>query len=301
MAEFTLIGLRVLREVATRGTFTAAAEALGYTQSAVSRQVAALESAAGTPLFDRTARGVRLTAAGHVLRRHADAVLDQVDSARRELDGVRGSRGRLRVGAFPTAVASLVPQAIVAYRSAHPGTELVLREGLTPTQLRRLRARTVDLAVVATLPGVPAEEGLTFEPLLDDVLLLAVARDHALAGRGAVGLAELAGQRWIAGSHDPSDTFLAAWPDPPRVEYAVREWTAKLGLVAAGLGVTLVPGLAAPAVRPDVALVRVRDPQARRTVVIATRADDGGHAFADALHDVAAQLSVQLRHRLRDR
>ncbi|WP_309115542.1 LysR substrate-binding domain-containing protein [Saccharothrix sp.] len=301
MAEFTLIGLRVLREVATRGTFTAAAEALGYTQSAVSRQVAALESAAGTRLFDRTARGVRLTAAGHVLRRHADAVLDQVDSARRELDGVRGSRGRLRVGAFPTAVASLVPQAIVAFRSAHPGIDLVLREGLTPTHLRRLRARTVDLAVVVTLPGVPAEEGLTFEPLLDDVLLLAVARDHPLAGRGAVGLTELAGQRWIAGSHDPSDTFLAAWPDPPRVEYAVREWTAKLGLVAAGLGVTLVPGLAAPAVRPDVALVRVRDPQARRTVVIATRADDEGHPFADALHDVAAQLAVQLRHRLQDR
>ncbi|MFI9812022.1 LysR family transcriptional regulator [Saccharothrix variisporea] len=292
MPEFTLVGLRVLREVATRGTFTSAAEALGYTQSAVSRQVAALEAAAGVPLFERTARGVRLTAAGHLLRRHADTVLDQLDAARRDLDGVRGSRGRLRVGAFPTAVAALVPRAIATYRAAHPGSEVVLREGLTPTHLRRLRARTVDVAVVATSPDVPAEEGLAFEPLLDDVLLLAVSRDHPLAGRGAVGLADLAGQRWIAGSHDPSDTFLGAWPDPPKVEFAVREWTAKLGLVAAGLGVTLVPGLAAPSVRPDVALVRVRDPQARRTVVIATRTDDTTHPFTDALRDAAARLRV---------
>ncbi|MEJ2852040.1 MULTISPECIES: LysR family transcriptional regulator [unclassified Saccharothrix] len=292
MSEFTLVGLRVLREVATRGTFTAAAEALGYTQSAVSRQVAALEAAAGVPLFERTARGVRPTAAGHVLRRHADTVLDQLDTARRELDGVRGSRGRVRVGAFPTAVAALVPRAIATHRAAHPGSEVVLREGLTPTHLRRLRARTVDVAVVATLPGVPAEEGLAFEPLLDDVLLLAVARDHPLAGRGEVGLADLAGQRWIAGSHDPSDTFLGAWPDPPKVEFAVREWTAKLGLVAAGLGVTLVPGLAAPSVRPDVALVRVRDPQARRTVVVATRADDPAHPFTDALREAAARFRL---------
>jgi DNA-binding transcriptional LysR family regulator len=292
VAEFTLVGLRVLREVAVRGTFTAAAEALGYTQSAVSRQVAALEAAAGAPLFERTARGVRLTAAGHLLRRHADTVLDQLDAARRELDGVRGSRGRVRVGAFPTAVAALVPRAIATFRTARPGVEVVLREGLTPTHLRRLRARTVDVAVVATPPGVPPEDGLAFAPLLDDVLLLAVARDHPLAGRGAVGLADLAGQRWIAGSHDPSDTFLAAWPEPPKVDFAVREWTAKLGLVAAGLGVTLVPGLAAPSVRPDVALLRVRDQQARRTVVIATRADDAGHPFTDALHDAAARFRL---------
>src|SRR3954453_12374310 len=108
MAELSLTGLRVLREVASLGSFTAAAKSLDYTQSAVSRQVASLESAAGTALFERTARGVRPTEAGAALLRRADAVLGEVDPPRRELEGMsERAIGRLRVGAFPTAVASL--------------------------------------------------------------------------------------------------------------------------------------------------------------------------------------------------
>jgi DNA-binding transcriptional LysR family regulator len=308
MADLTLVGLRVLREVAARGSFTAAAGALGYTQSAVSRQVAAMEAAAGAPLFRRASRGVRLTEAGRILLRHAGGVLDQLDAAQRELAGVRGAvTGRLRVGAFPTAVAALLPRALAAFGALQPGVDVSLREGTTPSQLRRLDSGTTDLAVVGTAPhGPPDDRRVAVEPLLDDPLLLAVSRDHALARRRVVDLDDLTRERWIAGSADASDTFHGALRWEPRVAFVAREWTAKLGLVAAGLGVTLVPGLAATSVREDVALIRIRSAQpATRAVVLATRAgaEPAPHAraFADVLHHVAAELAVELQRRVQDR
>lgn len=307
MPEPTLIGLRVLREVAAKGSFTAAAESLGYTQSSVSRQIAALETAAGTPLFERAARGVRLSPAGRVLLRHAVGIIDQIGAAQRELAGLRDPLvGRLRIGAFPTAVAALLPRAMTVFRARHAEIELTLREGATPAQLRRLDAGKIELAVVGTVPSRPPDDRFTLEPLLDDPLLLAVSRDHVFAGRRTVDIDELAGERWITGSTDPADTFLGAWETPswqPKVEFVIREWTAKLGLVAAGLGVTVVPGIAAPSVRADVALIRVRGSRlAARTVVLATRAgaERSPHAgaFAELLHDVATDLTVELTDRI---
>src|SRR3954451_16765132 len=139
MADLNVTGLRVLREVAAQGLVTAAARTLGYTQSAISRQVAALEAAAGTPLFDRGARGVRLTEAGAALLRHATTVLDQVEEARRELDGLSpAASGRLRVGAFPTAAAALVPRALAGFGERWPAIDVSLRDGSSPSHLRRL-------------------------------------------------------------------------------------------------------------------------------------------------------------------
>src|SRR3954451_7607495 len=118
MADLNVTGLRVLREVAAQGLVTAAARTLGYTQSAVSRQVGALEAAAGTPLFDRTARGVRLTAPGESLLGRARTVLDELDAAQRELAGMAElATGRLGVGAFPTAMAALVPRALAGFQA----------------------------------------------------------------------------------------------------------------------------------------------------------------------------------------
>jgi DNA-binding transcriptional LysR family regulator len=309
MAELTLLGLRVVREVAARGSFTAAAASLGYTQSAVSRQVAAMEAAAGAPLFERGARGVRPTESGQALLRHAGEVLDQIEAGQRELLGLRGmAAGRLRLGAFPTAVAALVPRALATFSDAHPDVEIALREGTTPSQLRRLRAGSIDLAIVGALAGRPPEASdLTFEPIMDDPLLLAVGRDHPLAGRRTVSVDALAVERWIAGGTDPRDTFLGAFSSlewEPRIKYPVREWTAKLGLVAAGLGVTLVPGLAAAAVRDDVALLRVRakEPPVRRVLLAARAAGEprpAAVALAGILHQVAAALTVELERRLR--
>jgi DNA-binding transcriptional LysR family regulator len=312
MAELSLTGLRVLREVAARGSFTGAAELLGYTQSAVSRQVAALEAAAGAALFDRGARGVMLTDAGSALLRHAATVLDEVDAARRELQGLSATAtGRLRVGAFPTAVAALLPRALASFRAARPGVEISLREGSTPSQLRRIGAGSADVAVVGVLPGARAsrDRRIVLEHLLDDPLLLAIGRGHRLARRRSVKIDELASESWIAASPKADDTFLGAWQWAewrPRVEFVAREWTAKLGLVAANLGVTLVPGLAAAAVRPDVALVRIRSERAAsRQVLVATRAGSEQiapvPAFVERLHEAAAELAAELQSRLATR
>jgi DNA-binding transcriptional LysR family regulator len=252
---------------------------------------------------------VRLTESGTTLLRHAGAALDQVDAARRELEGINErATGRLRVGAFPTAVAALLPQALAAFRGGHPGVEISLREGGTPSQIRRVVSASADVAVIGVLPGArpPRDRRLRLEHLLDDPLLLAIGQGHPLARRRRVDLDDLAGERWIAASPKANDAFLGAWEWAewqPRVEFVAREWTAKLGLVAAGLGVTLVPGLAAEAVRPDVALVRIRSERpASREVLIATRAEDPpphAEAFCELLGEAAGELSAELQRRLR--
>jgi DNA-binding transcriptional LysR family regulator len=308
MADLSLTGLRVLREVAAKGSFTAAATSLGYTQSAVSRQVAGLETAAGTQLFERTARGVSLTDAGGALLRHAGTVLDEVEAAQRELEGMSQlASGRLRIGAFPTAVAALLPRTLRAFREQHPGVDASLREGSASSQIRRLVSGSADVAVIGVLPQrqAPGDRRITLEHLIDDPLLLAVGLDHALARRRTVNLDDLVSERWIAGSARANDSMLGAWQWAewrPKVELIAKEWTAKLGLVAAGLGVTLVPGLAADGVRSDVALIRIRsDRPASRTVFVARRATDEppqARAFVDLLHEVASQLTAELQQRI---
>src|SRR5688572_21874900 len=119
--------MRVLREVAVQGSFSAAAEALSFTQSSVSQQITALERETATILVQRNARGVRLTEAGEALVRHADAVLARLAEAEAELEAIAGLRGgRLRLAAFESAAASLMPLAIAAFRAEHPGIELSL-------------------------------------------------------------------------------------------------------------------------------------------------------------------------------
>jgi DNA-binding transcriptional LysR family regulator len=311
MGELSLTGLRVLREVAASGSFTAAASSLGYTQSAVSRQVAGLENAAGAQLFERTARGVRLTDAGGALLRRAGTVLAEVDAAQRELDGMSQlASGRLRIGAFPTAVAALLPRTLRAFREGHPEVDASLREGGTSSQIKRLVAGSADVAVISVLPQrqAPGDRRITLEHLIDDPLLLAVGLDHPLARRRTVNLDDLVSESWIAGSPKADDSMLGAWQWAewrPKVALIAKEWTAKLGLVAAGLGVTLVPGLAADAVRSDVALIRIRsDRPASRTVFVARRATDElpqVRAFVDLLHEVASQLTTELQRRIATR
>jgi DNA-binding transcriptional LysR family regulator len=269
-----------------------------------------MEAAAAAPLFKRGARGVRLTEAGRVLLRHAGGVLDQLETAQRELAGVRDlATGRLRVGPSrpPSRPCCPAPWSLSA-RSTRASTCRCAR-GLPLHSCVASGPERRSSPSSGRPDGPPNDDRFAFEPLLDDPLLLAVARDDALARRRSVNLHDLANERWIAASPNASDTFLGVWeslPWQPQVEFVAREWTAKLGLVAAGLGVTLVPGVAATAVREDVALVRVRSQQpAMRSVILATRA--GGEprpharAFADVLHEVAAELAVELQRRIQDR
>src|SRR5215216_4261039 len=136
--------LKVLREVAAYGSFSAAAEALAYTQSAVSQQIATLEREAGTVLVDRSARGVSLTDAGEALVRHADAVLARLAQAEAELEAIAGLRGgRLRLVAFPTAGATIMPEAIARFRDRHPGVDLTLEPAEPEPSIAKLRAGEV--------------------------------------------------------------------------------------------------------------------------------------------------------------
>ncbi|MFF2117090.1 LysR family transcriptional regulator [Kitasatospora sp. NPDC058184] len=252
--------LDVFRTVAHLGSFTAAGERLGFTQSAISRQIATLEAELGTPLFDRLARGVRLTEHGRALLPHAEAMLERLDTTRRDLVALTElTAGRLRVGAFDSANAALVPGALAAFRAAHPDVAISLTEGLAAHLLDLLAEGAIDLALVASYTE-PADTGdrFDFRPLTDDPVLVALPRGHRLARRRRLRLAELADEPWIAARRHAESTLLAACVRSgfqPRIEYTVAAWTAKLGLVAAGLGITLIPSLAARVTRPGIALI----------------------------------------------
>jgi DNA-binding transcriptional LysR family regulator len=269
-------GLRVLREVAAAGSFSAAAHSLGYTQSAVSRQVATLEAVAGRPLFDRGRHGVTLTPAGIRLLASAVRVLDELDVALRDLSGEELAAGPVRLGAFATAAAGLVPRALVALG---PQLTVTLREGTTPALTRALRAGTLDLAILAsTAPFRPPDAetpALELTTLSERDLLIGVSTRHPFANARAVEVHELAGQVWVASRSDPGDTLLGVWPglaERPDIRYVVRDWLAKLQIVAAGLAITTLAPIALDVLPDGVTAVAVRgEPQETRRVVLARR------------------------------
>jgi DNA-binding transcriptional LysR family regulator len=289
--------LAIFRAVAAHGSFSAAARQLVYTQPTVSRQISALESEFGARLFDRLPRGVHLTEHGRVLLAHAEAVIARVDLARRDLaalDQLEG--GRLRVGAFTTATAVLLPRAMATFVEEWPQISLSLVEGISRRLLARLDADEVDLAVVSAFPGQDLdEERFRLTRLLEDTMLVALPPEHPLARRrGRVRLAQLEDQSWIGADASVDDRLLgpARLAQARTSDFLVHEWTAKLGLVAAGLGITLVPSLAAQAARTDVALVPLHPSDApTRTVYLATArnrtASPASDAFADTLRAIA--------------
>ncbi|MEU8385468.1 LysR family transcriptional regulator, partial [Streptosporangium sp. NPDC048865] len=210
---FDVEALRLLDTVARTGSFTAAAVRLNYTQSAVSRRIAALEHRAGGPLFERLPRGVRLTPAGEALHHHARVVLNRLARAEEELAGIHGGyRGRLRVGAFATANVALVPGALRAFREDFPEVELVPIEGPSASLLRRMREGGLDVAVVSDYPSeLPREaEEVEMVELADDELFVALPRDHRLAAEEIVDLRELREETWIEAPPPGRATALAA-------------------------------------------------------------------------------------------
>ena len=299
MSELTVAGLRAVREIALTGSFTAAARLLGYSQPAISRQVAAMEAAAGYPLFIREGRGVRLSAAGTVVVEHAGRILAGAEALRQELAGLDDRlAGRIKVGAFPSATAVLVPRALARLRTGHPGLEVSLTEGSTPTLLRQLRARRLGVAVIGVGSGLPDYDlaGLDQEIVFAGGLCVAVPAEHRLAGTAVVPVAELAGETWIAGEGTGGDPQFRAWPTlaDPVVGHTVRGWPARLGLVAAGLGLCLVPEVAALSVPAGVVTIRVDDPGwlGRMTVAVTRPGPDPeAAAVVDALRRTGADLA----------
>ena len=309
--------LRILREVAHRGSFSAAADALSYTQSAVSQQIAALEAETGMMLLERRARGVGLTAAGQTLVGHAESVLADLDAAEAALQAIKGLRGgRLRMASFPTAGATLMPLAIATFRERHPDVELTLAEG-EPEQIEpRLRAGELDLALLFefdTAAGEPAQGGtaigtaigtaggtageLTRVELLRDPLYLALPRAHRLAGRRRVRLEDLREEAWVqTAAASPCARYVVrcchAAGFEPRVSFESDDYQTVQGLVAAGVGVTLIPELALSVVREDIAIRALSPEPPTRTVIAATapraRLLPAAPAMLSVLEEVAA-------------
>lgn len=283
--------LRAFREVCRLGTVSAAAASLGYTQSAVSRQLASLETQVGLPLLQRHSRGVRPTAAGEVLLTHATGILGQVDRALADVRTAETRGGPVRVGAIPTASARLLPEALGVFGGANRVTFV---EGVTPELLPKLRDGAIDLAVITDYPpGLPIADGVELMHLMDDVLLCALPREHRLADRRVVDLAELAEDSWVedyAGAAAVLMGVCAKAGFVPRIDIECGSWLGKQAFVAAGYGVTLVPGLVVPALRPDLVVRELADPP-RRAVYVATRGpqqpDDAVTAFIEALREVA--------------
>jgi DNA-binding transcriptional LysR family regulator len=264
--DVSTTSLRVLRAVAERGSFSAAAVELGYTQSGISRQVAALEKEAGHSLFERRTGGVRPTSAGQALLRHGTVVLDALEAAQRELAGEPAGRTEVRLGAIISAGAVLLPQALRTLRLRAPGLAVTTREGTTPALVRAVRAGSLDLAVVAARPPFrpPDDElpALAVETLAEARLLVAAPATGRFAGRTSVEVAELADVDWIASPGTSTEPLLGVWPGlagRPRVAHSARDWLTKLQLVAAGCGLTTVPSNLAAVLPEGVRLLQVSD------------------------------------------
>jgi molybdate transport repressor ModE-like protein len=268
--------LRTMRAVAEAGSISGAARVLGTSQPAVSQQVRRLERRLGTALVERAGRSIRLTEAGQVLARHGGSVAAAVDAAGEEIAALTGLRsGRVRLVSFPSSSATLVPSALALLRSRHPGVEVHLTEAEPPESLAELREGRCDVVVAFTYKASVDVEGLVTRPLLTDPLRLAVPADHPAADRlDGEGLAALAGDTWIAGCPRCRTHLLAlcsAAGFTPEIAYATDDYVAVLGLVAAGLGVALVPGLVLDAVRRDgVRLVTLRPEPVRRIKAVTT-------------------------------
>ncbi|MEQ4721304.1 LysR family transcriptional regulator [Nonomuraea sp. B19D2] len=301
-SDVSLTALRVFRAVAEQGTFTAAATALGYTQSAVSRQIASIERAAGAELLERRRDGARLTAAGRIVLRRATVVLDQIDVAARELSGLPAQAGIVRVGWFPSAGAVLLARALAALRRTDPAITVVTREGSTPALVRALRTGSLDLALLASSPPFrpPDAESppLVLQTLAERGLRLAVPAAHPLAHGDYVDVADLRGQCWIAGPAG-DDLVMGVWPgldEKPEIVHTARDWLAKLHLVAAGLGLTTVPALLAPAAPTGVRVLPVRGgPQEHRRLLLARLPhplSDPVTRVADALRGAALDMDT---------
>jgi DNA-binding transcriptional LysR family regulator len=263
--------LRVLREVASRGSFSAAAAALSFTQSAVSQQVAALERETGTRLIERGVRPVRLTDAGRALMAHAEAVLAHLDEAEQELGELAGlRRGRLRLAGFPTAVETLVPRAVARFHQRHPDVALTVLDDHGQGLVPRLARWELDLALIYEHEALPEPDvELERTHLLDDPFDLAVPDGHPLAGRASVALEELADETWIGGAPGSAYGAIArhccrAAGFEPRFAFGSDNYNAVQAFVAVGLGIALLPHLALIFTRPGLRRVRLSAPPARR-------------------------------------
>jgi DNA-binding transcriptional LysR family regulator len=296
--------LRLLRDLAHLGTIAAVARAHAYTPSAVSQQLAALQRDAGVPLLEHTGRRVSLTAAGLSLVRHTETVLAALEAATAELAAARrGLSGTVRIGAFPSAVRTLLSPALVALGRDHPSLDLMVTE-LDPVAVPgALRDRRLDVALLHDYDTVPVEPDPALEsvPLLEETVFLAVpasgAGDWPATGPGGP-VAAARDADWIVASpgtlcHAVTLQACQAAGFAPRVRHHADDFSAVLALVAAGQGVSLVPQLGAAHPPPAVRLLAL--PARRRTRVACRRGAAAHPAVAACVAALRASTSTYLQ------
>ena len=297
--------LRIVHALAEHGSITAAAVALGYSQPAVSQQLKRLEQRLGMAVIERVGRTVRLTESGRVLARHALVVTSALDAAAGELAEMQGLRaGRVRLAAFPSASAALVPRLLAVMGERHPGVRITYLEAEPPEAVAAVRENRADLAITFSYPGDRVDphrastEGLTVTTLRRDEMMLVLPAAHRLAGRDAIDLADLAEERWIGGCPRCRGHLLELCGRlgfEPRISYETDNVAAVLGLVEAGIGVAMLPMLAVESVGAR-AGIAIRPTAGRdRRLVHAVTASGAGlvPALAATMRQLAALAALE--------
>lgn len=284
--------LQVLKAVVDSGSITRAATTLGYSASAVSQSVAALEREAKIPLFEKIGRGIRPTQAGLLLAEHAAGVADRLRDAEEALEALRaGQAGRLRIAAFATAGAALVPRALARFKETHPGVDLDLVIEETDAALASVRSGQTDVAVIAEhSPSSDAGSAdLAYVHLLDDPYRIVLARSHALAGKHVIALEALRDEPWIATESarcnclETVTTACGAAGFTPHFAIEADEFATTVGFVSAGLGVAMVPMLALSAIPDSARVLRLANEGPSRYVYAVTRDASSSHPMTSAM------------------
>lgn len=300
--------LRILREVVNHGSFSAAADALYLSQSAVSQQIATLEREVGMTLLERTREGTKPTDAGRMLVAHADAAICRLEEAERELQAIAGLEGgEVRIASFPSASATVLTSAVSEFVVRYPKVRLTVADAEPEESLPKLRGGEIDLAVTFDYPATaePDERDIEHTLLLTESMHVALPKTHDLAGRARVRMSDLADEAWLSGSAPSSCAMVVrrACIDAgfePRIAFESDDYHVLQGFIAAGLGVTLLPDLALHSLRSDV-VVRPTEPDApMRRVWAATRktrsaaTDRMLEALVDAGTSYAKQAEAKL-------
>ncbi|MEA2366357.1 MAG: hypothetical protein QOI32_1869 [Thermoleophilaceae bacterium] len=295
--------LRVLRAVGEHGSFSAAADALSYTQPAISQQIAALEKRAGTTLVDRGSRGVRLTDAGRALVEHAEVVIARLAAAEAELEAIAGIRGgRVRLSSFPSAGASLLPPAVALFTERHPEVELSFVEQEPEEAVPMLRAAELEVALVFEYRDLSQPEfdrlyeGIELRHLLDDPMFLALPREHPASRRSRVRLQDVCDDTWIQNDTTGPCGRLhlaacAAAGFEPRIGFQSDDYNVVQGLIAAGVGVSLLPALSLTNVREDIVVRSLGRNAPTRRIAAATLAGRYRSPAANAMLDILSEVA----------
>jgi DNA-binding transcriptional LysR family regulator len=287
-----LQSVRIVRAISETGSITAAAKTLGYSQPAISQHLQRTEARLGLALVARVGRSVRLTEAGSLLATHALAITSAMDAAEGDLADLAGLRtGMVRLAAFPTASSTIVPRLLATLADRHPGIRVTYVEAEPPEAVQGLRDGSIDLAITFSYPGDrndphgDASRGLSALPLFADEMAVVLPAGHALArggGAGGVGsldVAELSGERWIAGCPRCRGHLLAVCEVAgftPVISFETDNAGAVLNMVASGLGVAMLPRLAlATATVPAGAVIRRHTSRSGRSIQMLTT--DGAH------------------------